>query len=397
MTERIYYTDPYCRRFQAQVVRVDRFEGKAALVLDRTAFYPTSGGQPFDTGTIGGVRVADVVEQEDGTILHVLGGEPPAMAEVEGSIDWDRRFDHMQQHTGQHVLSAAFGRLHEARTVGFHLGATVSTIDLDRSLPPEAIAAAETESNRVVWENRPVSIRFVDDRESAGVTFRKEPGHVGRLRIIEVEGFDVCACGGTHVARTGEIGVIAVLSSERFRGGIRLEFACGSRALSAFRTFRDAVSGSLGHLSVLPSELPAAIERMQSESKDLRKAMRRVQGRLATFEAESVAKEAEMVGGRRHVVRALEGWDADALKAMASAITAKDGFEVALFSRAAPLVGVVACSRDSQIDANAVMRSLTARFGGKGGGRRDLAQGGGFVGNVDEVLGAARAALKEVT
>jgi alanyl-tRNA synthetase len=299
----------------------------------------------------------------------------------------------MQQHTGQHILSAAFDRLSSARTVGFHLGAAVSTVDLSILLSPDAIAAAEVEANRVVWEDRPVSIRFVSDAEAAGLPLRKEPDRTGILRVIEVEGYDLSACGGTHVARTGSIGSIAVLSFERLRGGTRLEFVCGGRAVRALHAYRDAVAGCIRHVSVAPGELPAAIERLQGESKDQRKALKGLQERLAGYQAAEMAAHAESVEGVKRLVEAVEGQDQGGLKAMAVAICAAPGFEVALFSAAEPFVVVVARSRDGRMDAAGVLRSLLARFGGRGGGKTDLAQAGGLTGNLQDMLDAARAAM----
>jgi alanyl-tRNA synthetase len=260
VTERIYYTDPACVEFDATVVSASSVDGRAVVVLDRTAFYPTSGGQPHDTGSLGETAVTDVIDLDDGNIGHVVGAPIADGARVRGRVDRHRRFDHMQQHTGQHILSAAFDRLHRARTVGFHLGAVLSTLDLDKVLCAEALAAAEAEANRIVWENRPVSIRFATPEEAAAMTFRKEPTRTGPLRVIEVEGFDTSACGGTHVARSGQVGVVALRSWEKFRGGMRLEFVCGARALREFRVLRDAVAGSLRFLSVAPQDLPSAIE-----------------------------------------------------------------------------------------------------------------------------------------
>jgi len=226
MTDRLYYLDPYLREFDATVSRVDRRDDRLVVTLDRTAFYPTSGGQPFDTGRLGSMRVVDVVDEEDGSITHVIepgtrNPEPGISnlepgASIHGAVDWERRFDHMQQHTGQHVLSAAFDKLFGVRTVSFHLGGAVSTIDLAREMSEAEIAAAETEANRIVWEDRPVTIRFADAEEAARLPLRKESVRGGTLRLIEVEGFDLSACGGTHVARTGAIGLIAVASWERF-------------------------------------------------------------------------------------------------------------------------------------------------------------------------------------
>ena len=394
MTERLYYREPSRIEFDAVVERAERHEGRPAVVLDRTAFYPTSGGQPFDTGRLEDIAVVDVVEREDGTILHVLERELRSGLTVHGTVDWARRFDHMQQHTGQHVLSAAFDRLHRARTVGFHLGAELSTVDLDKELSPFAIVAAEVEANRIVWDDRPVSIRFVDDEQASSLSLRKEPGRTGELRIIEVADYDLSACGGTHVSSTGAIGAVAIWSWEKFRGGLRIEFGCGSRALRAYRTLRDAVTGCIRHLSVLPEELPSAIERAQVENKDLRKSLKLLQERLAGFEAGTIAARAVSSGGRLQVIEAIEGWDANGLKALALSIISKPGYQVALFSRASPMLAVVARSADVTLDANAVLRTLMGRFGGRGGGRPDLAQGGGLNGSLEDVLAAAREAMR---
>ena len=247
MTERIYYTDPYATEFDATVVRADAVPDAPAhrrVVLDRTAFYPTSGGQPFDTGTLGDVRVLEVEDADDGEVVHIVEGDVgPGV--VHGRIDWDRRFEHMQQHTGQHVLSAAFDRVLKVPTVSFHLGTASSTIDLAREVSAAEIARAEREANRIVWEDRPVAIRFADAAEAATLGLRKESKREGVLRLIDVENFDVSACGGTHVARTGAIGVIAVAGAERFKGATRLEFLCGGRALTGYHALRDSVAGSV--------------------------------------------------------------------------------------------------------------------------------------------------------
>jgi len=273
VTERLYYTDPYASEFDAEVVRVEDHDGRPAAVLDRTAFYPTSGGQPFDTGTLGAARVVDVVDGDDGDVRHVVEGTVAA-GKVRARIDWARRFDHMQQHTGQHVLSAAFDKLAQARTESFHLGSAASTIDLGCEVSPPAIERAEDEANRIVWEDRPVHIRFADAEQAAALPLRKESGRTGTLRLIDVEGFDLSACGGTHVARTGAIGVIAVTGWEKFRSGTRVEFVCGGRALRSHRALRDVVSGSVRALSVLPGDLPSAIERLQGELKDARRTIK---------------------------------------------------------------------------------------------------------------------------
>lgn len=393
VTNRLYYSDPNCRTFDAVVSRAFEHEGRPAVSLDRSAFYPASGGQPFDTGRLGTVAVVEAVDA-NGDVIHVLSAGLAARVAVTGEIDWARRFDHMQQHTGQHVLSAAFDRLFDNRTVGFHMGADVSTIDLAREVAPSDVERAVDEANGIVWEDRPVLIRFVSKAEAANLPLRKELGREGTLRLIDVSGFDLSACGGTHVERTGAIGVIVTLSAERLRGGTRLTFACGARALRAMRTFRAAVAGSVRVLSVLPGDLPAAVERMQGESKDLRKQIKVLQATLAVQEGARLVAEAPEVGGVRLVVQVIDGWDAGGMKALAAAAIADARACVVLASPGPPVSLVVACAAGVPADANVVLQQLTNRFGGRGGGTRELAQGGGLPVPVVEVVSAARALIE---
>jgi len=401
MTDRLYYTDPYLRTFDAAIQRVEQRRDRCLVTLDRTAFYPTSGGQPFDTGTLGDLHVVDVVDDEDGSIAHVLSGSDPGAIDgrgltpgetIHGEIDWARRFDHMQQHTGQHVLSAAIDRVCRVRTVSFHLGAAASTIDLDRELSPAEIAAAETEANRVVWENRPVGIRFVTAEEAATMPLRKEPVRGGTIRLIDVEGFDLSACGGTHVARSGAIGIIAVTSWERFKGGQRIEFLCGGRALGRLRSHRDTIAASVRLLSVLPEEIPSTLERMQAEAKEQKRTVAGLQTELATLRAAELAASAEHERGMSLVLRAIDA-DANGLKALASAVTAAPGYAVVLVSTSRPALVVAARSAGLAVSAQMIIASLTGMFGGRGGGKPELAQAGGLDAPTDDILAAARAAL----
>ena len=393
MTQRIYYTDPYAIDFEADVISVEpapeAHAGKSGVVLDKTAFYPTSGGQPFDVGRLGDAPVVDVIDRDDGTILHVVEGSLPA-GPVRGRIDWARRFDHMQQHTGQHVLSAAFDRALQVRTVSFHLGSVTSTIDLHREVTTAEIARTETDANQVVWEDRPVTIRFANADEAARLPLRKESVREGTLRIIDIADFDVSACGGTHVSRTGAIGIIAVTGTERFRGGTRIEFVCGGRALASLRTLRDTMASATRLLSVVPADLSPAIERLQAESKDARRQIKDMQSRLAEFEAASLADHAEPVGSVRAVITSLEGLDASGLKTIAASITSRPGHVAVLIS--SPFA-VVARATDVKIDSAAILKQLIAAFGGKGGGRPEMAQGGGLQGSAAEILAAARGAI----
>lgn len=391
MTDRLYYTDPYSREFDATVLSVEASGGRGRVQLDRTGFYPTSGGQPYDIGTLGGSQVVDVVDESDGSISHVLatGGTLQVGARVHGAIDWGRRFDHMQQHTGQHLLSAAFDRLFGVRTVSFHLGVDRSTIDLARETTPAEMAAAENEANRIVWEDRPVTVRFATADEAAQLPLRKEPHREGILRLIDIERFDLSACGGTHVARTGEVGLIAVGSWERFKGGQRVEFLCGGRALGRFRSLRDATAAAVRLLSTSMAELPNAIERLQAETKDQRRAMSDLQTDLVRYRAEELAAGGAPTPRGRLVLHAVDA-DANSLKAMASAVVSRPGFIVVLVSPRSPNMIVVARSQDVNMASNHLLSELTARFGGRGGGKPDLAQGGGFDAATETILDAAR-------
>ena len=386
MTERIYYAEPYRRSFDAKVMSVDIVAGHAHVTLDQTAFYPTSGGQPFDTGTLGGAAVTDVIDREDGAVIHVVSGSLNVGDEVSGEIDWARRFDHMQQHTGQHLLSAAFDRLFSVRTESFHMGQLSSTIDLAREVTPSEAAKAEDDANRVVWEDRPVAIRFATAEEAASMGMRKESARTGTLRLIDVTGYDLSACGGTHVERTGAIGVIAIGGVEKFKGGSRVEFLCGGRALERFRVWRGALAAMQKHLPVPPIEMAASIERMQEDAKGATRAIRAFQEKLAAHEAQALLAKGPVV------IEMLEGWDAQGIKAIATAITTADAnASVALFTHTGQVV--VARGVTSKIDAGALVKQLAARFGGKGGGKPDLAQGGGFTAPVSELITFLKASI----
>jgi len=273
--------------------------------------------------------------------------------------------------------------------VSFHLGAESSTIDLSRELTREEIASAEAEANRIVWENRAVSIRFASADEAARLPLRKESGREGTLRLVDVGDFDLSACGGTHVERTGGIGVIAIGSTERFKGGQRVEFFCGERALTTFRAMRDALAGAVRIVSVPPDELPAALEKLQSDARERQRVVTSLQLELARFRATELAASAEPLTLGRLVAAAVDA-DANGLKSLASAIVSTPGHIVVLVSASTPALVVVARSQDVALAANQVIAALTAKFGGRGGGKPDLAQAGGLQAESSDVLSHAR-------
>jgi alanyl-tRNA synthetase len=308
----------------------------------------------------------------------------PVGTPVDGEIDASRRTDHMQQHTGQHVLSAAFIRTANAPTVSFHLGADVSTIDLTGDVDATAIAGAEDEANRVIFEDRNVTVRFVTPEEALSLPLRKEPARTGTLRIVEVSDFDVSACGGTHVRRTGAIGSIAISAWERYKGGTRVSFVCGGRTVRTFRQLRDASTATARLLSVQTSELPDAVARLQGEARDQRLQARALGEQLAVFEAAALRREAADVNGRQVVARVMDK-DAPALKTLAQAIASEGGPAVLLLSATRPVALVVARGGEVDVDAGAVLKAVVARFAGKGGGRPELAQGGSIDADPDAV------------
>jgi alanyl-tRNA synthetase len=394
MTERLYYLDSLRRSFEASVLSCDDAgDGRFRVVLDRTAFYPTSGGQPHDTGTLGGAPVVDVVDDDAGVVTHVVVGPVTSGAEVSGEIDWSRRFDHMQQHTGQHILSAAFDRRFAVRTMSFHLGVETATIDLAREVTPDEIGQAEAEANRVVWEDRPVTVRFVSDEEAGSLPLRKEPVRTGRLRIVDVTDFDLSACGGTHVPATGMVGAIAIAGWERFKGATRLTFVCGGRAVRSHARFRNAVTAATRALSVLPEELPGAIERLQSDVKEEGRSVKRLTEELARYRAEEFRAGATAIGPWRGVLTAIPSADAAELKTLAQAIVSAPGMIVVFVGEGRPAPTVIARSSDVTVDAGAWMKRAAAELGGRGGGRPEQAQGG-LEADAARVLEYAEQTLK---
>jgi alanyl-tRNA synthetase len=271
-----------------------------------------------------------------------------------------------------------------------------STIDLNRELTPKEIARAEDEANRIVWEDRDVRIRLVEAAEAASLGLRKESKREGTLRLIEIDDFDLSACGGTHVSRTGAIGIIVVPATERFRGGSRVTFQCGARALAGYRALRDVADQSGRILSVGAAELPVAVERLQAEGKDLRKRIKDFQNTLASHEGDTLADASTAVGAVRLALAALPGWDANGLKTIASRIVERPGHAAVLVGGPPPAPIVVARAADVPLDSGAVLRTLVERHGGKGGGRPELAQGGGITAAPADVVQSARTLIAEL-
>ncbi len=376
MTERLYWMDPYLQRFTATVIAFAEQDGRPAVILDRTAFYPTGGGQPHDRGMLNGVPVVDVVEREsDGAILHVLA-RPLTAREVEGQIDWERRFDHMQQHTGQHILSQAFLRIAGAQTVSFHMGEDIVTIDLDRvGFPPETIEAVEELANRVVLENREVRTWFVEAEEAEGLGLRRPPKVEGRIRIVEVADFDRSACGGTHVRRTGEVGPIQIVKLERRGNETRVSFLCGWRALRDYRRKHRLLQEVASSLSVGETMLPEAIQALQAELKEARKSLRALQELYLELALPHLEGEVQPAPFGEILVHLWPQLPAALLTRLARQLREGRPRMVLLASGGADGLLVVACGPGVPVDAREVLQRVLRRLGREGGGGRpDYAQ-----------------------
>jgi len=370
MTDRIYYTDPYTRDFEATVV--DRLDGSRRIYLDRTAFYPTSGGQPFDAGELGGVRVTDVVDEGD-RIAHLL--DAPLVADrVSGRVDWPRRFDHMQQHTGQHLLSAVLADLLGYPTVAVHFGKESSTLDLDAGSPTqEEMQLVEEKANEIIVENRRVEISFEDAEQAEGL--RKSSERSGTIRIITIQGVDRSACGGTHVRNTGEIGSLQIRKVERVRKGVRLEFLCGSRASRRARADYTLITRLANDFSAAGEELPQLIAGQRDELKHALARVRDLESQLNLSRARELyaAAQPETTGLRRVTIREDQA-ALESLRGLAQVVTS---MPLAVFVAAVsnPPAVLLATSVDTGIDAGALLKSLLTSVGGRGGGSARLAQG----------------------
>jgi len=384
MTDRLYLRDPYLTCFSARVVSLAELGGRPAAVLDRSAFYPEGGGQPADRGTLSGAAVLDV-QEKDGLVLHVLDRAVPP-GEVEGVVDWQRRFDHMQQHHGQHLLSAAFERVHAAPTTSFHLGERTCTVDLDcpiSRLDEPALLAAEAAANETVWRDLPVVARDFGPEERSRLPLRKEP--VKGDRVVLVEGVDASPCGGTHPSRTGEVGAIAVLGAQKWGSGkARVEFACGNRVVKLFAERGRWLAGAAEALKCAVRELPEAARRTAEEAVVRRKTAEALEKDLARLQAAELAAKGSPVVARverASLARALAGAIAER-GAIGLIAAIEEGRAHLCFARpkGAPGPGM-----------NEVLKGALEVLGGKGGGSADFAQGSGDPQRLDEALAAARA------
>ena len=395
-SELLYYSDSFLRKFSGSVTDVREIAGSNGepvwqLSLDPTAFYPTSGGQPFDIGHLSAtlrdgttlkVPVEQVEEDEEGAVWHFVRKPLAVGTRVEGEIDWERRFDHMQQHTGQHLLSAVFWRELQMPTISFHLGETTSTIDLASGpLAHHSLERMERIANEIIGEDRPVTTRFVSrDEAEAMLTagqLRKLPDRQGTIRLIEIADCDDNACGGTHVRSTGQIGGLLVRTVEKVSRGVRVEFVCGSRAVRTAHADFSILSKTSALLSIGAKELTATVERMLIEGKASAKERQKLREELAMFQAAKLAMEVPIENGLRLIERAWKDGDRDYVKLLASRTAASAERTAVIFSatESNPVRVFVARSADLDFNCGQILREALAHLGLRGGGSADLAQG----------------------
>jgi alanyl-tRNA synthetase len=403
-TERLYYRDPQLLEFDARVVDVSESDdGAIAVMLDRTAFYPTGGGQPNDTGTLGDARVVDCIDAEEAGVLHVIQGPVPQVGDtVHGKIDSLRRLDHMQQHTGQHILSAAFVKLFDAPTHSFRVMDHECEIDVALADPTnEKIEMAVDLANQTIWQNLPIEIREVTAAEAAQLPLRKEPAREGELRLIQISDFDLTPCGGTHANATGRVGVISVRGWERAKGLTRIQFMAGLRVVNDYRKVNRTAAETAALFSAGRDDSPALVARLIDENKKLARRVRELDALACRVEAEDILSSSRSKSGATSdpliVTRIFDDRDADSLKHLALALIARGNVITLLASRDGDTARLVfARSAEASGDMNALMRKACEAIEGRGGGKSDLAQGGGKnVHAINEALAAAEKSLPQ--
>ncbi len=398
MTKRLYFDDAYGTQFEARVVEQTEHLERPALVLDVTYFYPEGGGQPSDRGLLNGRVVLYVqTRPSDKAVLHILDG-PIDEGYVYGEIDWARRFDHMQQHTGQHILTQTFAESTQTETVGFHLSSRSLTIDLDRAdLTSREIDAVEKRANEVIVENRQISARvYPMNRVPETVRIRMLPDVLPTegLRVIEIAGFDATSCGGTHVVATGEVGLLKILDVQSHKGGLRVEFVCGGRALQDYINKDQVVTRASALLSAQVSDIPAAIQQLKSDLREKQQRVQRAHQQLAAYMARELIATYPPQGNYRVIT--LVDPDIDT-KLLAIKLVEQPRTIAMLGTSGRKSHIIAACSQDVALNMNQVLRSIFNTLGsGQGGGRPDMAQGGGMDASTEQLDIAFTRAKQEI-
>lgn len=386
-TKRLYHDDPYQVEFEARIVEKGMREQKQAVILDQTCFYPESGGQPYDRGWIDGVEVVKVFE-ENGRVIHLLEKDIQAES-IKGKIDWERRFDHMQQHSGQHILSQSFHELLEAETLAFHLGEEFSTLEMDlRKVSDEDLERVESRANEIIYQDREVKIHSLPEDKVGSLPLRRPPKKKGLIRVVEVSDFDYSACGGTHVRRTGEIGLIKILRWERIRDNLRFEFICGRRAFQDYLMKNRILRDLSNRLTAHDRDVPSSVERLFADLKSQKSLIKKMRERIAQYEAQEIIERAkgkilkEVFAEKTH----------EEVRFLALNIIRKGDF-IVLFGLKKEERGhlILACSEKLDIDMRELVPLVSPLINGKGGGKPSLVElAGESVENIAQALEKAQ-------
>ncbi len=387
MTTRLYQANSYQREFAATVTHSLEHEGQPAVILDQTCFYPTAGGQLHDTGYLGQQRVLDVVvDKASNEILHLLD-KPLSIGLTQGSIDWTRRFEHMQQHTGQHLLSQTFIRLFDLDTISMRIGAKETTIDLETPATPEQALEAEQFVNGIIYENRPITTYQVDETDVEKIPLRRSPKVSGYVRIVEIADFDYSACGGTHCRQTGEVGIIKIVGMERRKAGVRITFKCGHRALTDYAAKHSLIQSLSDQFSTHETELLDAVNRQTTQLKESQQRYQQLEKAHQVYEIQTLVNQAEMVGDVNLIATLLPNKEPSTLKNLASALQAQTKTIVLLGSSIDQKASFVyARSEEINLNVGQVLRESLSKFGGRGGGKADFAQGAGPANSGEAIL-----------
>ncbi len=381
-TKRLYLDDTYRTEFEARVVDKEKQEKGAAIILDQTCFYPESGGQPSDTGQIDGINVIHVLE-EKGRIVHFLEKDVEAK-KVKGKIHWETRFDHMQQHSGQHILSQSFSELLDAETLSFHLGETVSTLEMGlQEISEEDVEQVERRANEIIFQDREVKYHYLPEEDVGSLPLRRPPKKKGMIRVVEISEYDHSACGGTHVRRAGEVGLIKILKWEKIRGNIRFEFVCGKRALQDY-TLKNSVMRELSNtLTVHEKEVLSSLERMFAELKSQKKELKKMRQSAAQYEAQEIIQKAE----GRVIKEVFTDKTHEEVRFLALHIIRNRDF-IVLFGLKGKERGhlILACAEGLHIDMRELVPVVSPLINGKGGGNPSLVE---LVGEKVENIAAA--------
>lgn len=376
MTEKLYLNDSYLTLVQAQVIACTPMDGGFDVELDKTVLFPTGGGQPYDTGRIGGVSVLDVTEDGE-RVLHRTAEPIPVGCAVEVSVDWPRRFDHMQQHSGEHILSFAAKELFEAANVGFHMAAAYCTIDLNKPLTHEDVEALERRTNELIYANLPVTLTYVEAEELSNMQLRKvATGLAGTVRIVAMPGGDSCTCCGTHVNATGEIGMVKVTAHEHYKGGERLTFACGARALIHAQAQQRIVDAIARSFSCKPEDALDALLKLQQETANAKRENKALYAKVSGYLADEFLKNASAIGKRRLIVRLVEELPAAQLRPLALKLCEEPNMlALLLAAENEQLQYVLASNANVGLDMGELAQAVNTALNGRGGGRGTLAQG----------------------